>query len=156
MTGPEAPRRVCAVCARVLAAAEVDGRWLYDHEPIDSPADHPAIPVEANQVEARGRCDFCGDDNPQWMIPARSFRMDGLPSVSNGAWAACDRCATLIRRDQWSALRQRSLDVMWRTGRLRGLDRHRVGASLDVLWSQLRLHILGPPTPLCCFQAEQH
>jgi hypothetical protein len=147
MATPDAPRRVCAICARVLAAVQLDGRWRYDHEPIDTPADHPAIPVPAHQIEPRGRCDYCTDDDPQWTIPARSFLVNGVPGFSSGSWAACDRCATLIRRDDWTSLRQRALTVMWNAGHLRGLDARRVGAGLDALWSQLRPHILGPPTP---------
>jgi hypothetical protein len=76
------------VCARVLAAVELDGQWLYEHELIDSPADHPAVPVTADQVHTLARCDFCTDEDPGWIIPARSFAWDGLPAASSGAWAA--------------------------------------------------------------------
>ena len=71
----------CAVCARVLSSVSTPGRygfpgtqrWL--HTPADEAADHPAVPVPVGQIRARHRCDFCSEDDPGWVLPARTFQL---------------------------------------------------------------------------------
>ena len=145
MTALEPPRRVCAVCARVLAATTRDGEFVYRHERIDSPADHPAVPVAPQAIQTRARCDFCLAEDPAWIVPARSFQPAGTAQMSVGAWAACQVCAPLIGRNQWAALRRHVIARYRDADRLGGLSEQVVAAGLSRLWRQLRPHITGEP-----------
>lgn len=164
--GGEEDRKVCAVCGRILNSydpPEGDRSWL--HTFADLPEDHPAVPVPVGaEIIARTRCDFCNDDNPAWEIPATSFIIPGLTveladitagNGSRGNWAACDPCAQLIARNEWTALRRRVLTAAsaHTTG---GADGNSTGHSTDGstggvdgqlarLYRLLRRHITGPP-----------
>jgi hypothetical protein len=65
------------------------------------------------------RCDFCSSLDVVKSYACESFtafeisnRQKGkLVATSNGKWAACDACATLIDNDHWDDLAQRSLET---------------------------------------------
>jgi hypothetical protein len=138
------PRRVCAVCGRVL---DLHSQHGWRHSLQDSAgADHPAVPVEPDEIRPRYRCDFCNadtdtDTGPFYRLPARSFEMPGpiAGHMSHGDWAACQTCATLIRHNQWGVL-------------LRHVTREKrpvaaaaaVRAQLAPLYGRLQRNITGP------------
>ncbi len=123
----------CAVCARVLDAVTTPPKYgflgvtSYRHGLADLPEDHPAVPVPPDQVHTAARCDFCSADDPAWIVPARSFRLEAVPQAhSVEAWAALRRrvLAAFARREQVTP------------GMAAGLNR---------LYKQLRANLLGPP-----------
>ena len=152
----DAPQ-VCAVCGRILNAyvsSEGERSWL--HTFADLPEDHPAVPVGTGEgIIPQPRCDFCSAEDPAWELPARSFVIPGLTlgpvdNGSHGSWSACDRCAQLIDRNQWTALRRRAL-AAWSdsaTGQDTDPDRDVAEADLDrqlaQLYRLLRRNVTGP------------
>ena len=61
-----------------------------------------------------GHCDFCNDTDPLWEYPCEDFQIPtptGEPYVSEGAWAACERCASLIDRSDRLALVNRYVNT---------------------------------------------
>ena len=156
--GDDGRRRVCAVCGRILNVyVSPEGRRSWLHTYADLPEDHPAVPVDLGDgIHPRPRCDFCDSEQPTWELPARSFILPGpilpmsLPGTSSGPvenashgnWAACDHCAHLIDRNQWTALRRRAL-AAW-SDRDDSTQRAAVDRQLGQLYRQLRRHITGP------------
>ena len=148
--GDDEQRRVCAVCGRILnvyVSPEGSRSWLHTYA--DLPEDHPAVPVDLGDgIHPRPRCDFCDSEQPTWELPARSFILPGLSSgpvedASHGNWAACDRCAQLIERNQWTALRRRAL-AAWSGRADDSTQRAAVDRQLAQLYRQLRRNITGP------------
>jgi hypothetical protein len=84
VSSPEPPPMACAVCARVLMAITIDDAVSYDHEPIDQPADHPAVPAPVDTMSPRYRCDYCTVGQATWTVPARTFQVPGRPVMSRG------------------------------------------------------------------------
>lgn len=86
---------------------------------------HVVVPVDPSEVEQiADHCDFCyaGPGVIPWTVVTKPFTVevyvpdeapDGSPtfnrSVANysSLWAACNDCATLIRRKRWSQLTSR-------------------------------------------------
>lgn len=63
-------------------------------------------------VETQGVCDFCSDPSPLHTVQVPSFEMfPGMPNLpqSEGDWAACDACYTLIAENRREDLLQRVL-----------------------------------------------
>jgi hypothetical protein len=61
-------------------------------------------------------CDFCSSDKPTWDYPAEDCIIspagDPTPQHSIGGWLACDECAALIQRNEWTKLARRSLSLV--------------------------------------------
>ena len=57
-------------------------------------------------------CDFCDNPGVSWQYPARSF--DAIPGVfgSLGEWGSCGTCHDLIEVGDWTALAQRSAELI--------------------------------------------
>ncbi len=91
--------QVCAVCGYVLEHQSKAPWWIHVR-----PEDHTPVPVDAEQIHFKSRCDFCDQDSPQQMVLAKSFPMPDGISRSIGPWAACDTCCDLVKRERWSAL----------------------------------------------------
>lgn len=152
--GADGERRDCAVCGRILNAyvsPEGERSWL--HTFADLPEDHPAVPVGTGEIIPQPRCDFCSAEHPTWELPARSFVIPDLTlgqveNGSHGNWAACDSCAQLIGRDQWTALRRRALtawsDPTMRTRSTGSAVAGDVDRQLSQLYRLLRRNITGP------------
>jgi len=140
MVVPVSSFLVCAVCARVLDRHP--SGWA--HAAADRPEDHPAVPVAAGEVEVRGRCDFCSADDPVAELPATTFLV-GAIGGSVGAWAACRRCAALIRAGDWAGLEQRAVDAQ---EMLHGPLGPETRAMISGLYSRLRAHVVGPLRPM--------
>lgn len=139
MSGGTDPR-ACAVCGRVLDYFR-DRGWMHS---LAAPAeDHVAVPVPVDQVEVRGRCDFCFEDGPSWIVPARDFVI--TPSRSVGDWAACDGCAQLIEGNRWNALEKRCV-ASWETrhGPMGDVQQ----AGIRRLHRELRKNIMGSLRPI--------
>lgn len=130
------------MCGRVLDHRDDIG---FVHTVGDAGADHDPMPIPmAEALVVAGRCDFCYEDYPAWVIPAREFEV--LPGhMSTGDWAACDACVRLIETNQWSTLQRRAAQS-W-------LDRHGepmappVFAGLPRLYRLLRKNITGSKQP---------
>jgi hypothetical protein len=56
-------------------------------------------------------CDFCSSPEPAWRCPAISFPVFEARSASEGDWAACDACASLIRAEDRIGLARRSAET---------------------------------------------
>lgn len=140
--------RVCGVCGRVLDFWTLDQEWKHSIASTDpTEFDHPPVPVTREQagLQQRPRCDFCFEDDPTWVVPARSFSM--FPGESVGDWAACEECARCISTNQWNRLRLRAQDGWAR--------RHPERATAEVMsvveggisrmYRTLRRNITGAP-----------
>lgn len=149
--------RVCAVCARTLECVvpTENGRDLpelasWRHGIQDSPADHPAVPVEAGEIHAAMRCDFCNVEDPSWDVPVADFTMSSYEDQpredSAGGWAACARCAELIQSNQWSALLRHAVASFMM--KHPDAEEAEVWADVGKLYRDLRRNMLGPPRPL--------
>lgn len=105
---------ICQVCKSALNS-RMDSEFTaitYLH-PEGVGTDHEPIPVEPPH-DWRGECDFCSTGRPEWVLPTRGFTlpdMEHAPDdhMSAGDWAACDECARLIERNQWSRLVERAV-----------------------------------------------
>lgn len=151
----ETHSHACAVCGRVLDYWEkADGTSGWRHS-IAAPAedDHIAVPVPADQIQVRARCDFCYSDEVAWVVPAREIRFEVIgspqPPIGGGGmdadWAACDPCSKLIDGNRWNALLER-VKRSWE-------DRHgpmspEVEAELKKLYRVLRKNITGALRPV--------
>lgn len=107
----EPERRSCAVCARVLHSVQTsEGEVHWVHADAQE-ADHVAVPVGQEEVRTEYRCDFCFADKPTWVLPTRAFETGSfevgssiLDTASGENFSACEACARLIDKNQWSSL----------------------------------------------------
>jgi hypothetical protein len=149
MTEDAVQRRVCAVCGRVLDRQ--DNRWFHGEAIADEPdvKDHPVIAVLDTDVpleHIRAKCDFCFADDPEYVLPARSFENPGGITGSDGDWAPCAACADLIQKNDWKGLLRRA--------RAGYEARHQIVMTGEMvtavasLYRRLRKNITGPIRPL--------
>lgn len=142
--------RVCGVCARVL-----DTRWNREHteiigwEHVYNPDKHVVVPVQPDEVQMEGHCDFCHAPGPQFEVPARDFEMpDDVPGTgSRGHWACCGECAVLVERKDWDGVVERADKV----GHVRTHGRRMGSYERQVvrrMYRYLRRNITGPVRPL--------
>lgn len=148
--GYEPPGHACGVCGRVLDWHEdSDGTPRgWEHCLIDSPADHPPVPMPVRQVgeQLLPRCDFCLFGVPTHKLPARSFLLPGLErsAGSTGDWAACDECALAITRNAWNVVLRRAIAGHERQeGHVAAV----VEPALRMLYGKLRKNITGAIRP---------
>jgi hypothetical protein len=57
------------------------------------------------------KCDFCSGPKPTWKYPCEDFVLAGTVLGSDGAWAACDECASLIEQNDRKGLAARCLET---------------------------------------------
>ncbi|WP_275293497.1 hypothetical protein [Amycolatopsis sp. La24] len=136
---------VCTVCRNVLDIEWSDKGARYIHTRVDAAEDldHAPVPIDAPPGFRGGRCDFCSDGIPAFVLPVRDFVYpDDRSQGSRGDWAACPACATLISRNKW-------LKVIERVA---ATHRRRTGSSLPpearaqirIRYRALRKNITGP------------
>jgi hypothetical protein len=93
------------------------------------------------------RCDFCSNHETRWRYPCPDFSLD-VPSLqgwnSDGDWAACDPCSTLIEADQWDALVTRSQKHLNRLHPDGKLAPTQVKGSLAIIHQGFRQRRNGP------------
>lgn len=148
--GYEPPTHACAVCGRVLDWHEdQDGTPRgWEHCQIDSPADHPPVPVPTTDLPEQllPRCDFCLFGVVSHTLPARSFLLPGLEdrTGSTGDWAACPECAQAIGRNAWNVVIRRALAGHERQ---EGHVPEIVEPALRALYAKLRKNITGAIRP---------
>jgi hypothetical protein len=109
---------VCARCGMAikqmfqLTGSPEEAQLVWVH---GGPADHePDVAFPGSPP--RLYCDFCSQPDPVWVIDTdRDFTVvttwpDGTPVTENseGGWAACHVCASLVRRRRMRAVRDRS------------------------------------------------
>jgi hypothetical protein len=103
---------MCATCRGVLTALTQGGSettWYHA-----TGADHPAVPVPREDPVLV--CDFCSAPAPEWYAECTPFLASadavvqglGLDNIDDGVWAACDLCASYIRRGDWPRLLYRA------------------------------------------------
>lgn len=146
MTDTDPPQRTCAVCARVLNVyTDKNGadHWIHG---LGEELDHPAIPVEQDQVHTAYRCDFCYVDGIAWVVPVRTFRLpDAEHAASEGDWSACADCGPLIDSNRWTALLRRVIGLWEEHHGVAMPEAHQ--RSLGVLYRALRKNMTGSLRP---------
>lgn len=148
-------RRICAVCGHTLDFYSwTDGSAAlgWEHNSYDleqTTIDHPPIPVSPGDVPGVPRCDFCLIGEVGYRLPAESFVIaepqGGFPGHgSDGDWAACPECGTLIKAAKWNLLVER----VWNLSPHRGtLPKYELTTGYRVLFANLRKHITGDLIP---------
>lgn len=133
---------MCATCRRVLDYHSLFG---WQHTEIDSPADHPVVPIPVTAADVASRCDFCSGERPEFLLPASDFEVM-KDHMSHGAWSACQYCADLITKGDWAGLVARAASVWARKERTPMPQKTR--NSLTVMFGLLRKHVTGPIEPM--------
>jgi hypothetical protein len=64
-----------------------------------------------------------------------------LPQVSEGAWAACQRCGELIDAGHWSDLSARSFEVLCRNMGVRFIEQPKLRLTIMDLHRLFRQHM---------------
>lgn len=133
---------VCAVCSVPLTwygNDEEEGIW--QHSEALYPSDHPAVPVEAEQLSSVNyKCDFCSADHARWELPVRDFATPS-GSTSVGNWCVCDACKPAVQWRDWEALVGRVQNAV----RAAGHSVTKSGdAHLRTLYADLAQNITGP------------
>jgi hypothetical protein len=94
-------------------------------------------------------CDFCQATTPRWTVPSESFVFTDDPTVgSDGAWAACDRCAEYVRANDRESLVTYIVNGFVRRHRLPAGGRRLVIARVESLIKQFWAAKTGPPVPI--------
>lgn len=136
---------ICAVCNRVLDRYADAYGVRFQHAAQDE-APHMPQPVPMPPGYTGGRCDFCNADHPAWRLPARDFTLPAVPNHgSMGDWAACDKCAALIRADNWEALVDQSAGRAYQ--RL-GTEVAETRRLFREFYRRLQVSITGPLEPI--------
>lgn len=105
--------------------------------------DHEPQPVQLDQLDMIGVCDFCGAKHPRFTYPCETFTIsEAIPTdVGMGMiadWAACYICHALIEHDEWDILARRSADQA-------PAEMHiAVQLAVRYLHQQFRAHRTGP------------
>lgn len=58
------------------------------------------------------KCDFCSSPHATTEYPANSFEVSELHAGSDGSWAACSACASLIERGDRAGLALRTIESL--------------------------------------------
>jgi hypothetical protein len=135
---------MCATCRQSLNVDTDNNGVRYIHRVLDDT--HAVVPVYPG-TEFRGRCDFCSDGTPAWVLPARDFTDPNDPdhASSAGNWGAFDPCAALIRDDQWDAVVARVVaSEVHRAGLADDRAAEIYAGILRELYVSLRHNIIGP------------
>lgn len=155
--GPHGPLQptACAVCGRVLSHIFGSG-WVHGPAPkfTAEGADHPAVPVPADQIHVRGRCDLCGGEPVVAVAHAAPITIAGVTHNDemtplagyDSDWGCCAVCARLVKKNQWDRLLKRCVNA------IAASDDTPITADLvEVLRTfqrALRANLQGPPVPL--------
>lgn len=69
--------------------------------------------TEIEPIPGMEVCDFCSTPNPTYAFEADDVTqtVEGVDMVSVGGWAACSRCAMLVKANDRESLMERSLKV---------------------------------------------
>jgi hypothetical protein len=153
----EPEKRSCAVCARVLHAAQIGRETHWVHADLGYDEDHPPVPVGQDEMETQFRCDFCFKADPPWVLPTRAFESgeqrlgDGslVDTMAGENFAACDECARLIRAGRWNSVINRVMRAVHeRHGfPITGDLGRAVRDQLNEFYAQVRQNITGPLRP---------
>lgn len=133
-------RQMCESCRRILTPLELpDGTVTWHH---GFGSDHPIVPVPVDD-DPVGVCDFCSAPDAGWFAECTPFTTSVTTPVGvvdgqdDGLWAACEPCATFIRRGDWPRLLYRAEKSLMR---LSGLD---AGGLVAYMHDQFRHHFTG-------------
>ena len=139
---------VCVKCRVPLDRHELPlptgpTRVLWTH-PVHRQESHPAEPVFAHETggEVVTSCDFCFSCLPKWLYRCASFVIGGYGSEGN--WAACTSCHTLLVVRDYAGLVERALATGPDVGSFEPTLRH----DLTLLFATFDQHRLGGPVPL--------
>lgn len=142
------PPKMCVVCGRVLDWTDAPTGSGWTHPLLDQVnEDHAPVPVDPADApeQMRGRCDFCAQEHPAFIVPARSFLSPFPGSASEGDWAACKDCADAISCDHWDKVTVRAIrGYRAKTGRAMEPE---LRIAVWQMYQQLRENITGPVRP---------
>ncbi len=140
--------KVCGTCHRVLDIYEDrdSAASEYHHTPQDEAEwllknPHKPVPVDMPADYKEGRCDFCNKFGIAYRLPVKDFEIPEYQNQgSKGPWAACVRCALMIRKDDWLALTNQAV------GRLvaAGIYQPEGARAMRQLYRAVRKNICGP------------
>src|SRR3954468_4095479 len=100
--------------------------------------------IESNRIV----CDFCSDPKPEWSFPCKNFRIGKVgDDHSEGPWAACETCYSLILRADYRALGMRSAKHLSAEA-LQGVRPNALLKSFRTLHEQFQKNRTGPPRRL--------
>lgn len=110
--------RMCATCFEILDLYLGPFGATWQHGPA-SEHEHPAVPVPVDN-RLRGRCDFCYKHSDSFiefhvsknLVAEFDEDSDMDPHMFDTEWAACERCAPLIRNGSKHLLINRVILVM--------------------------------------------
>jgi hypothetical protein len=78
-------------------------------------------------------CSFCSECNPQWKFGCRLFKIPGIEEPVT-ALVACERCAKLVRAEDWAGLAEVIVETKNGCELTRLLGRHgALGATLALV-----------------------
>jgi hypothetical protein len=131
------PHTACGVCGHVLNryTGTFGETWIHV---LDSDNDHPAVPVPVESIHTKFMCDFCLIESARWALPVEDYSTE-VGGENVGDWAACDVCADLLRKNDWTALTNRAIESMAKRHPGEALSRE----AFNFMYGQLRQHITG-------------
>jgi hypothetical protein len=96
------------------------------------------------------KCDFCSKPDPKWAYPAENFEptMGTGIAASEGGWAACDICHTLIESGHFAALTNRSWETLIQQAPEANDFKDILKAELRQLHEEFAAHRTGPSRKL--------
>jgi hypothetical protein len=99
------------------------------------------------------QCDFCDSREIVWRYRAESFTLPTtlilngieitMPWGSEGDWAACARCSTMIEDGHWNALADRGVDTSPLIGLLREEEIPKLREAVYKLHVEFRKNRVG-------------
>lgn len=96
-------------------------------------------------------CDFCSTVPVMWTYPARDIHYSDLPGGggSKGGWAACTKCHELIKKKEWSALTERSVESFSEVKAMEaaGMTKVQIRSAFRRMHSRFQAARTGPPFP---------
>jgi hypothetical protein len=142
--------KICQTCHRVLDFFERPALGIarYQHAARDAALGHEAVPVDPQPGQTRGRCDFCGADDPGFTLPVASFVMPGSGDpgyASEGDWAACAECAARIRDGAWARLGSYVIGTMISQGEMPSREEC---DGIRAIHEMVRARVTGPLVPV--------
>lgn len=118
----------------------------YEHT-LQDQAGHEPVPVTPRPNWQGGRCDFCNADHPVWVLPVKDFTVPTISDHSSlGWWAACEKCAIMIRAGNWKALEKQAFRRLVQLSG--GIVEPEGKRHIRSLYAKVRENTCGPLQPL--------
>lgn len=133
----------CATCHQPLNTYQAElgapKQLLHAAEIIGETVDHETVPVPRDSIEVSQRCDFCGTGDIAAVVRAHPFSI--ASQWHDGGWAGCEKCASLVRDEDWAGLLKRASRVIERS---RGVSLGSDGRfEMRRLYEELSKNLIG-------------